>query len=612
MCGIVGYIGKNNNAIEVLIEGLQKLEYRGYDSAGIAILNKNNEMEITKKVGKVANLKAALSENDFANIGIGHTRWATHGAPSDINSHPHFNADMSINVVHNGIIENYIELRKFLEEKGYIFRSETDTEVIPHLLDLNYHGDILNAVLETIKMLRGSYALGVLSKNEPNKLIAVKKDSPLIIGQGIGENFIASDIPAVLKYTKDVYIMDDNELAILTQDNITFLNTTTGEEFSKEIFKVTWNETAAEMNGYPHFMLKEINEQPRAIKDTLAGRISADKKNVILDKISLTKEDLERINKIYIVACGTAYHAGMIGKYTIEKLARIPVEIDVASEFRYKDPIIDENTLMIVVSQSGETADTLAALREAKKMGARVIGITNVVGSAVAREASDVLFTYAGPEIAVASTKAYSTQVAAFYLVAMHLAKLNNKISDEKAFELLSELSNISEKVDMVLKSTDEAMKEIAQTLKDKEDMFYLGRGLDYAVALEGSLKNKEISYIHAEAYASGELKHGTIALITDGMPVLALVTQDDLMEKSISNIKETVTRGASVISIATENNKGVESVSDKVVYIPNTHPMLTPLLSVIPLQYLAYHAAIARDCDVDKPRNLAKSVTVE
>ncbi|MGL5575567.1 MAG: glutamine--fructose-6-phosphate transaminase (isomerizing) [Sarcina sp.] len=611
MCGIVGYIGKNNNAIDVLLEGLQKLEYRGYDSAGISVLNKNNEIEIIKKVGKVANLRAALSENDFANIGIGHTRWATHGAPSDVNSHPHFNKDMSINVVHNGIIENYIELRKFLEEKGYEFRSETDTEVIPHLLDMNYHGDILKAVLETVKMLKGSYALGVLCKDEPDKLIAVKKDSPLIIGEGKGENFIASDIPAVLKYTKDVYIMNDNELAVLREDSITFMNTD-GEKITKELFEVTWNETAAEKNGYPHFMLKEINEQPKAIKDTLAGRISEDKKNVILDKISLTKEDLEKINKIYIVACGTAYHAGMIGKYAIEKLARIPVEIDVASEFRYKDPIIDENTLMIVVSQSGETADTLAALREAKKMGARVIGITNVVGSAVAREASDVLFTYAGPEVAVASTKAYSTQVAAFYLVAMHLAKLNNKMTDEKAFEILSELSNISEKVDIVLKQTNDAMKEIAESLKEKEDMFYLGRGLDYAVALEGSLKNKEISYIHAEAYASGELKHGTIALITDGIPVLALVTQDDLMEKSISNIKETVTRGASVISIATESNKGVESVSDKVVYIPNTHPMLTPLLSVIPLQYLAYHAAIARGCDVDKPRNLAKSVTVE
>ncbi|MGL4450174.1 MAG: glutamine--fructose-6-phosphate transaminase (isomerizing) [Sarcina sp.] len=611
MCGIVGYIGKNNNAIDVLLEGLQKLEYRGYDSAGISVLNKNNEIEIIKKVGKVANLRAALSENDFANIGIGHTRWATHGAPSDVNSHPHFNKDMSINVVHNGIIENYIELRKFLEEKGYEFRSETDTEVIPHLLDMNYHGDILKAVLETIKMLKGSYALGVLCKDEPDKLIAVKKDSPLIIGEGKGENFIASDIPAVLKYTKDVYIMNDNELAVLTEDSITFMNTD-GEKITKELFEVTWNETAAEKNGYPHFMLKEINEQPKAIKDTLAGRISEDKKNVILDKISLTKEDLEKINKIYIVACGTAYHAGMIGKYAIEKLARIPVEIDVASEFRYKDPIIDENTLMIVVSQSGETADTLAALREAKKMGARVIGITNVVGSAVAREASDVLFTYAGPEVAVASTKAYSTQVAAFYLVAMYLAKLNNKMTDEKAFEILSELSNISEKVDIVLKQTNDAMKEIAESLKEKEDMFYLGRGLDYAVALEGSLKNKEISYIHAEAYASGELKHGTIALITDGIPVLALVTQDDLMEKSISNIKETVTRGASVISIATESNKGVESVSDKVVYIPNTHPMLTPLLSVVPLQYLAYHAAIARGCDVDKPRNLAKSVTVE
>lgn len=611
MCGIVGYIGQKNNSIDVLLEGLQKLEYRGYDSAGIAIINQNNKIEIVKKVGKVANLKAAIPQGEMSSIGIGHTRWATHGAPSDVNSHPHFNKEQTINVVHNGIIENYIELRKMLEEKGYTFLSETDTEVIPHLIDMNYEGDLLSAILKTTKMLKGSYALGVLSTYEKDKLIAVKKDSPLIIGQGIGENFIASDIPAVLKYTKNVYIMDDNEVAILTKDDITFLNTD-GDSISKDIFKVTWNETAAEKNGYPHFMLKEIHEQPKAIKDTLAGRISEDKKNVILDKISLTKEDLNRINKIYIVACGTAYHAGMIGKLTIEKLARIPVEIDVASEFRYKDPIIDKNTLMIVVSQSGETADTLAALREAKNKGARVIGITNVVGSAVAREASDVLFTYAGPEIAVASTKAYSTQVAAFYLVALHLAKLNDKVDDKTSFEILSELSAIPAKIEKVLKETDAQMKEIANIIKDKEDMFYLGRGLDYAVALEGSLKNKEISYIHAEAYASGELKHGTIALITDGIPVLALVTQDDLVEKSISNIKETVTRGASVITVATENNTDVESVSDNVVYIPTTHNMLTPLLSVVPLQFLAYHCAIARDCDVDKPRNLAKSVTVE
>ncbi|MGL4740663.1 MAG: glutamine--fructose-6-phosphate transaminase (isomerizing) [Sarcina sp.] len=610
MCGIVGYVGKSNNSIEVLLEGLEKLEYRGYDSAGIAFFE-NGNIKVIKKLGKVKNLKSSISNKDFSNIGIGHTRWATHGAPSDTNSHPHFNKDMSINVVHNGIIENYIELRKILEEKGYTFKSETDTEVIPHLIDMNYEGDILKALLKTIKLLKGSYAIGVISKFEPNKLIAVKKDSPLIVGQGVNENFIASDIPAVLKYTKDVYIMDDNEIAILTENNIDFMNVN-GEKISKEIFNITWNETSAEKNGYTHFMLKEIHEQPKAIKDTLAGRISEDKKDVILDKISLTKEDLNKINKIYIVACGTAYHAGMIGKYSIEKLARIPVEIDVASEFRYKDPILDENTLMIVVSQSGETADTLAALREAQKNGARVIGITNVVGSAVAREANDVLFTYAGPEVAVASTKAYSTQVAAFYLIAVHLAKLNNKIDDATTISILSELSNISEKIDIVLSNTDSQMQEIANILKEKEDMFYLGRGLDYTVALEGSLKNKEISYIHAEAYASGELKHGTIALITDDIPVLAVVTQENLIEKSISNIKETVTRGANVITVATEGFTSVESVSNNVIYIPKTHDLLTPLLSVVPLQYLAYYCAIARGCDVDKPRNLAKSVTVE
>lgn len=611
MCGIVGYVGKKNNAVDVLLGGLQKLEYRGYDSAGIAIMNRNNKINVLKKVGKVVNLQSALGEETYSEIGIGHTRWATHGAPSDVNSHPHFNKDESINVVHNGIIENYIELREMLTSKGYEFKSETDTEVIPHLIDMHYNGDILEAVLEAVKLLKGSYAIGVISANEPDKLIAVKKDSPLIIGQGEGENFIASDIPAVLKYTKDVYLMDDNEVAILTSNEIKFISIDKSV-VSKKVFKVTWSEEAAEKNGYPNFMLKEINEQPKAIKDTLAGRITEDRKGVVLDKISLTKEDLTNINRIYIVACGTAYHAGLVGKMAIEELARIPVEIEYASEFRYKKPIIDEHTLMMVCSQSGETADTLAALREAKRQGARVIGITNVVGSAISREADDLLYTYAGPEVAVASTKAYSTQIAAFYLIAVELAKLNGKISEEETISILSELSVIDKKVEQVLKETERAMKILAKSTKEQEHMFYLGRGMDYAVALEGALKNKEISYIHAEAYASGELKHGTIALITEGVPVLAIATQEELLEKSISNIKEVVTRGASVVSIATEGFTTIEAVSDSVVYIPQTHPILTPILSVIPTQFLAYHSAIARNCDVDKPRNLAKSVTVE
>ena len=611
MCGIVGYVGKKNNAVDVLIGGLQKLEYRGYDSAGIAIMGSSNKIDIVKKVGKVVNLQNALGENTYSEIGIGHTRWATHGAPSDVNSHPHFNSDETINVVHNGIIENYIELREMLSKKGYEFKSETDTEVIPHLIDMNYNGDILEAVLKAVKYLKGSFAIGVMSVNEPDKLIAVKKDSPLIIGQGENENFIASDIPAVLRYTKDVYIMDDNEVAILTSDKIEFM-TIDKSVVSKKVFKVTWSEEAAEKNGYPNFMLKEINEQPKAIKDTLAGRISEDKKNVILDKISLTEEMLKGVNRIYIVACGTAYHAGLVGKMAIEEIARIPVEIEFASEFRYKKPIIDENTLMIVCSQSGETADTLAALREAQKHGARVIGITNVVGSAISRESDDVLYTYAGPEVAVASTKAYSTQLAAFYLVAVKMAQLNKKLSDKDAYEILSELSTIDDKVTIVLKETERLMKILAESTKEQEHMFYLGRGLDYAVALEGALKNKEISYIHAEAYASGELKHGTIALITEGVPVLAIATQEDLLEKSISNIKEVVTRGAKVVSIAIEGFNSIEAVSESVVYIPKTHPVLTPILSVIPTQFLAYHSAIARGCDVDKPRNLAKSVTVE
>lgn len=611
MCGIVGYIGKKNNAVDVLIGGLKKLEYRGYDSAGIAIMNPNAKIDVYKKVGKVVNLENSIKENATSQIGIGHTRWATHGAPSDVNSHPHFNKDESINVVHNGIIENYIELREMLTSKGYEFKSETDTEVIPHLIDMNYKGDLLEAVLDTVKYLKGSFAIGVMSINEPDKLIAVKKDSPLIIGKGDNENFIASDIPAVLKYTKDVYIMDDNEVAILTSNEIKFISIDKSV-VSKKVFNVTWSEEAAEKNGYPNFMLKEINEQPRAIRETLAGRIKEDKTDVILDKISLTKEDLDKINRVYIVACGTAYHAGLVGKMAIEGIARIPVEIEFASEFRYKKPIIDSNTLMIVVSQSGETADTLAALREAQSKGARVIGITNVLGSAVSRESNDVLYTYAGPEVAVASTKAYSTQVAAFYLVAVKMAKLKGTLSESEIKDILSELSIIDKKVETVLKSTERAMRILAESTKEDEHMFYLGRGLDYAVVLEGALKNKEISYIHAEAYASGELKHGTIALITEGVPVLAIATQKELLEKSISNIKEVVTRGAKVVSIATEGFTIIESVSEDVVYIPKTHELLTPILSVIPAQFLAYHSAIARGCDVDKPRNLAKSVTVE
>lgn len=611
MCGIVGYVGKKNNAVDVLIGGLKKLEYRGYDSAGIAILNDSKKINVYKKVGKVVNLENAVGGKATSEVGIGHTRWATHGAPSDVNSHPHFNKDESINVVHNGIIENYIELREMLTSKGYEFKSETDTEVIPHLIDMNYEGDLLDAVLKSVKLLKGSFAIGVMSTNEPDKLIAVKKDSPLIIGQGNGENFIASDIPAVLKYTKDVYIMDDNEVAILTSNEIKFMSIDKSV-VSKKVFKVTWNEEAAEKNGYPNFMLKEINEQPRAIRDTLAGRISEDKKDVILDNISLTKEDLKGISRVCIVACGTAYHAGLVGKMAIEQIARIPVEIEFASEFRYKKPIIDEHTLMMVCSQSGETADTLAALREAQRNGARVIGITNVVGSAISREANDVLYTYAGPEVAVASTKAYTTQIVAFYLIAVKMAKLNGKITEDEAKSILSELSVIDKKVEKVLKATEREMKILAESTKDKEHMFYLGRGLDYAVVLEGALKNKEISYIHAEAYASGELKHGTIALITDGVPVVAIATQEELLEKSISNIKEVVTRGANVVSIATEGFTTIEAVSDSVVYIPKTHELLTPILSVIPAQFLAYHSAIARGCDVDKPRNLAKSVTVE
>lgn len=609
MCGIVGYIG-DKQASPILIEGLSKLEYRGYDSAGVAVIDDFN-VKVEKCKGRLKNLEERLNENPIKGcVGIGHTRWATHGEPSDRNSHPHSNKNFTISIVHNGIIENYLELREWLTSIGYEFKTETDTEVVVHLLDYLYEGDILKAVKNALHRIQGSYALGVVSSKEPDKIIAVRKDSPLIIGIGKGENFIASDIPAILSHTRDIYLLNDREIAVLTKDKVEVM-TSEGFIVKKEVFHVTWDAESAEKGGYEHFMIKEINEQPKAIKDTMTSRIMQDSDEIRLDDIKLTRRDLQNTNKIYIVACGTAYHAGLVGKNVIEMLSRIPVEVDIASEFRYRNPIIDKNTLMIVISQSGETADTLAALREAKAKGARVIAVTNVVGSSVAREADDILYTWAGPEIAVASTKAYTTQLIAMYIIALYIARLTEKLSAEEYRIIRDEMLLLPKKAEKLLNNKED-LQRFADNNHTYRDIYYLGRGLDFAVALEGALKLKEISYIHAEAYAAGELKHGPIALIDKGIPVIALATQEELYEKTVSNIREVVTRGAKVIGITFEGKTKIEKVVDQVVYIPQTLPLLAPVLTVIPLQLLSYYTAISKGCDVDKPRNLAKSVTVE
>ncbi|WP_434293779.1 glutamine--fructose-6-phosphate transaminase (isomerizing) [Clostridium botulinum] len=608
MCGIVGYVGFRK-ASDVIVDGLSKLEYRGYDSAGIAV-NDGKEIEFQKYKGRLNVLSENLENKPMeGTIGIGHTRWATHGVPSDVNSHPHLNMDETIAVVHNGIIENYMEIKEWLASEGVKFKSETDTEVIAHLVDHYYEGDLLQAVFKAIKKLRGAYALGVVCKDNPEQLVAVRKDSPLIVGIGENENFIASDVPAILKYTRDVYFLDNGEVVTLEKDEIKIYNEKE-EEITKEPFHVMWDVEAASKGGYDHFMIKEINEQPNGIKETLVRRLDENGK-IKLDDIKLTKEDLDEINKVYIVACGTAYNAGITGRYAIERFAKIAVETDVASEFRYRNPFIDDKTLIIVVSQSGETADTLAVVREGKEKGARVLAITNVVGSSIAREADDVFYTWAGPEVAVASTKAYTTQLVALYMIALDMGIKRGTITEEFYNDIISELKLIPEKVQKILDQHDD-IKEIAKEIKDSEHAFYIGRGLDYNLSLEGSLKIKEISYMHAEAFAAGELKHGTIALIEENTPVVATMTQTDLFEKSISNIKEVKSRGAHVIAITQEGNKEAEQVADKVIYIPRTNDILQSIIAVVPHQLLAYYVAILKDRDVDKPRNLAKSVTVE
>lgn len=608
MCGIVGYLG-TKNASEVIVDGLSKLEYRGYDSAGVAVCN-DGELEIRKFKGRLAVLAEDIEKNEMkGHLGIGHTRWATHGEPSDVNSHPHFNMDKTIAVVHNGIIENYMELKEELKEDGVEFRSETDTEVIAHLVDKYYEGNLLDAVYKTVARLRGAYALGVICKDNEDELVAVRKDSPLIAGVGEGENFIASDIPALLKYTRKVYFLENGEVVHIKGNELKIYDAERNP-VEKEIYDVKWDIEAASKGGYDCFMLKEINEQPEGVKNTLERRID-ENGNIVLDGIHLTKEDLDNINRIYIVACGTAYHAGLLGKNALEKYLKVPVITNIASEFRYSDNFVDEHSLVILVSQSGETADTLAVLRDSKAKGAKILAITNVVGSSISREADEVFYTWAGPEIAVASTKAYTTQITSLYMIALNFALEKGTITREEYLETIEKMKELPEKIQSVLDNQDK-IKETAERIVSKEHVFFLGRGVDYSLAMEGSLKLKEVSYIHSEAFAAGELKHGTIALIEEGTPVISIATQENLFEKMVSNMQEVKARGAFVASIAQEHNRSVEKVSDEVIYIPNCDDMLVPIVAVVPMQLLAYYVSTMKGLDVDKPRNLAKSVTVE
>lgn len=608
MCGIVGYIGERQ-AAPILLDGLEKLEYRGYDSSGIAVCN-DGKINMVKAKGRLKVVSEMTHDGATlpGTIGIGHTRWATHGEPSDVNAHPHMNKDGSIVVVHNGIIENYLKLKNRLIEKGYEFISDTDTEVVAHMLDNYYDGNPLRTIAKVMHRMEGSYALGIIFNDHPDELYAVRKDSPLIVGKAEDGNLIASDVPAILKYTRDVYFIENEEIVKLTEDNIEFFNVDE-EPIEKKSVKIDWDVHAAEKGGYEHFMLKEMYEQPKAIADTLSPRIQDGK--IEIEELGMTDEDIRAIKKINIVACGSAYHAGLTGKYVMEGMARIPVEVDMASEFRYRDPIIEEGTLVVIISQSGETADSLAALREAKQKGAKVLGIVNVVGSSIARESDSVMYTWAGPEIAVATTKAYSCQLIALYLLAVKFARAKGKITDTQMAELIEDLKKIPDQVEMLL-GNQEKIQKFANRYLAAKDVFFIGRGIDYAISMEGSLKLKEVSYIHSEAYAAGELKHGTISLVEEGTLVAAVLTQEDLYKKMISNMVEVRSRGAFVLAVTQEGNDEVTKASDYVIYIPNTNKYFTNSLAIIPLQLFGYYIAVGRGCDVDKPRNLAKSVTVE
>ena len=608
MCGIVGYIG-NQQAAPILLDGLSKLEYRGYDSAGIAVYD-GEKINMTKSKGRLKVLSEMTHDGSSmpGMLGIGHTRWATHGEPSDVNAHPHFNNAETIAVVHNGIIENYLKLKMKLIAKGYEFISETDTEVIAHLLDYYYDGNPLRAITKVMHRMEGSYALGIVFKEHPQELYAVRKDSPLIVGHTDGGNIIASDVPAVLKYTRDVIFIENEEIVCMQDDCMEIFNVDQ-EPIEKTSTHIDWDVDAAEKGGYEHFMLKEMYEQPKAILDTFSPRIKGDK--IEIEELNMTDEEIRNIRKIMIVACGSAYHAGVTAKYVFEGMARIPVEVDVASEFRYRNPILEKDTLVIVISQSGETADSLAALRESKSRGVKVLGIVNVIGSSIAREADCVMYTWAGPEIAVATTKAYSCQLIALDLLAMKFAYARGAISSSELQGYIEDMKCLPEQVELLLNNKNRIQKFANRYLAAK-DVFFIGRGIDYAISLEGSLKLKEISYIHSEAYAAGELKHGTISLIEDGTLVTAVLTQEELYKKMISNMVEVRTRGAFVLAVTNEGNTEVERASDYVIYIPETNPYFTNSLAIIPLQLFGYYISVGRGCDVDKPRNLAKSVTVE
>ena len=606
MCGIVGYVGESQ-AAPILLDGLAKLEYRGYDSAGIAVYD-GGGVQMKKAAGRLKVLSELTHDGELmpGNMGIGHTRWATHGAPSDMNAHPHFNKDASIVVVHNGIIENYLKLKKRLVEKGYEFASETDTEVIAHLLDYYYKGDPLEAITKVMHRMEGSYALGLIFSDHPEELYAVRKDSPLIVGHTKDGSIIASDVPAVLKYTRDVVFIQNEEIVKLTRENMEFYNIDE-EPIEKEAVHIDWDVNAAEKGGYEHFMLKEMYEQPKAILDTFSPRIKDGQ--IVIEELGMTGEEIKEIKKIMIVACGSAYHVGMTAKYVYEGLARIPVEVDLASEFRYRNPIIDEGTLLIIISQSGETADSLAALREAHAKGGRVLGIVNVVGSSIAREADNVMYTWAGPEIAVATTKAYTAQLIAQYLLAMKFAHVRGMLDDAGLAEMIEDLQKLPAQAEMLLNNKNR-IQRFANRYLGARDIFFIG--IDHAISLEASLKMKEISYVHSEAYAAGELKHGTISLVEEGTLVTAVLTQEDLYKKIISNMVEVKTRGAFVMAVTNVDNTEVERAADYVIYIPKTNKYFTNSLAIIPLQLFGYYVAVGRGCDVDKPRNLAKSVTVE
>ena len=606
MCGIVGYVGKRS-AQDVLLDGLEKLEYRGYDSVGVALAQEGG-IRVVKSKGRLDALRQKLAVQALAesSCGIGHTRWATHGEPSDVNSHPHSTPRVSI--VHNGIIENYGALKERLAARGYTFESETDTEVLVKLIDSCYHGEPLQALHEALGMVRGSYALAVLFKDFPDTIFAVKKESPLIVGWGEGENFVASDIPALLKYTRDYSVLEEGDLAVVTAQGIRFYNAF-GEPVERQRLTADWDQEAAEKGGYPHFMLKEINEQPAAITATVSPRVEDGLPDLRIPE--LTDERLRSIGTVHLVACGTAMHAGMVGKVAIETLARVPAEVDIASEFRYRDPILNKDDLVIIISQSGETSDTLAALKLAKSRGVPVLAIVNVVGSSIARAADYILYTYAGPEIAVASTKAYVVQMCVLYLFALRLAYARGKLEEAETKRLTAELLRAGEVIKPRLDDCEQ-IKYLASRFVNTQSCFFIGRGFDYALSLEGSLKLKEISYVHSDAYAAGELKHGTISLITDGVPVIALATQKQVYEKTISNAKETKSRGARVILFTTKDAVVPEGVADYIVRLDEYEDLLMPLQLIVPLQLFAYYMAVLRGCDVDKPRNLAKSVTVE